>query len=52
VFVVKLDVIFLVVYVIDGILFICVLCSCGSIILVIGGVGGYIMLDFKKSFGD
>jgi branched-chain amino acid transport system substrate-binding protein len=48
----KPDAIFSVAYVTDGILLTRALRSRGSTIPVIGGVGGYITPDFKKSLGD
>lgn len=49
---VKPDAIFSVAYVTDGVLFARALASRGNTIPVIGGVGGYITPDFKKSLGD
>ena len=48
----KPDAIFSVAYVTDGILLTRALRSRGSTVPVIGGVGGYITPDFKKSLGD
>ncbi len=48
----KPDAIFSVAYVTDGVLLSRALSSRGSTVPVIGGVGGYITPDFKKSLGD
>ncbi len=48
----KPDAIFSVAYVTDGVLLSRALRSRGSTIPVVGGVGGYITPDFKKSLGD
>lgn len=46
------DVVFSVAYVTDGVLLMRALKSAGSTVPVVGGVGGYITPDFKKSLGD
>ncbi len=48
----KPDAIFSVAYVTDGVLLSRALRSRGSTVPVVGGVGGYITPDFKKSLGD
>ena len=48
----KPDAIFSVAYVTDGVLLSRALSSRGNTVPVIGGVGGYITPDFKKSLGD
>jgi branched-chain amino acid transport system substrate-binding protein len=46
------DVVFSVAYVTDGVLLMRALKSAGGTVPVVGGVGGYITPDFKKSLGD